>query len=69
MHVHRFWWAWILWFQRYRCFQKWPNFTFGPWTIVHGIQKLNELKLVQKLSGCQMHADQFWLAWPFRFWK
>ena len=27
-------------FRRYCYFQKWPNFPFGPWTTVHGQQKI-----------------------------
>ena len=39
-HVHHFWWAWLLWFRRYSYSQKWSNFPFGPWAIVHGHQKI-----------------------------
>ena len=28
MHAHQFWWAWSLWFWRYRYPQKRPNFPF-----------------------------------------
>ena len=34
IHVHRFWWMWSLWFQRYSYSQKRPNFPFWPWTIL-----------------------------------
>ena len=40
MHVHQFWWVWSLRFRRYCYSQKRPNFPFGPWTIVHGHQKI-----------------------------
>ena len=42
------------------CFQKWPNFPFGPWTMVHGGQKM---ELAQKIYACEMQANQFWEAW------
>ena len=29
---------------------KWPKFPFGPWTIVHGGQKI---ELVQKIHACR----------------
>ena len=41
------------------CFQKWPNFPFGPWTMVHGGQKM---ELAQKIYACEMQANQFWEA-------
>ena len=34
MHVHQFWWAWSLRFQRYHYSQKRPIFPFGAWTMV-----------------------------------
>ena len=41
-------------------FQIWPNFPFGPWTIVHGGQKI---ELAQNIhasrGGCETHANQF----------
>ena len=53
------------------CLQKRPKFPFGPWTIVHGGQKINCLKLAQKIHAsrgwCQMHAHKFWLAELLRF--
>ena len=29
-------------------FQKWPNFPFDPWTIVHGRQKIQLLRISSK---------------------
>ena len=40
MHVHQYWWAWPLRFRRYCYSQKWPNFPFRPWTVVHGRQQI-----------------------------
>ena len=46
------------------CFQKQPNFPFGA-------KKFDQLELAQKIhasrSGCVMHVQQFWLAWPLWF--
>ena len=28
------------------CLQKWPKFPFGPWTIVHGGQKIELAKKI-----------------------
>ena len=39
VHAHQFWWLGTLRFRRYCYFQKWPNFPFRPWTIVHGHHK------------------------------
>ena len=50
MHLHQFWWAWPLQFRRYYYFQKWPNFPFGPWAIVHGCQKIQSLRIGSKNS-------------------
>ena len=43
MHVHRFWWVWLLRFWRYCYFPKWPNFPFRPWTSKNSID-WNRLK-------------------------
>ena len=48
MHVHRFWWAWPLHFQRYCYFQKTAKFPFGAWTIVHGHQKILSIGIGSK---------------------
>ena len=70
-HAHQFWWAWLLRFRRYCYFQKWPNFPFDPWTIVHGHQKFNRSESAQKIHAnrcwCNIHAHQFWWAWPLWF--
>ena len=125
--VWQVWWAWPLWFQRFCYFSKWPKFFFGPWTIVHGGQKIElaqkihssreltwnackpilvgvaisgfgvmapfmlasktakifpsepwaivhggqKIELAQKIQAsrgwCEMHANQFWWAWPLQF--
>ena len=68
MHVHQFWWVWPLRFQRYRYPQKRPNSPFEQWTIVHGRQKIKSVqKIYASRAWCEMHANQFWWAWPFRF--
>ena len=33
-------------FAPYVCLQKWPKFPFGPWTIVHGGQKIELAKKI-----------------------
>ena len=47
--------------------QKW---LFGPWTIVHGIggQKIESAQKIHASRGwCELHANQFWWAWPLWF--
>ena len=50
------------------CLQKWPNFPFGPWIIVHGGQKIElaqkfmqvevDMKCMQtNLGGCSLFRD------------
>ena len=50
MHTHQFWWVWPFWFRRYCHLQKWPNFPFRPWTIVHGHQKIQSIGISSKKS-------------------
>ena len=38
------------WFRRYCHLQKWPNFPFRPWTIVHGHQKIQSIGISSKKS-------------------
>ena len=41
--------------------QKRPNFPFGPWTIVHGGQKIELAQNIHASRGdCETHANQFW---------
>ena len=59
MHIHQFWWVWSLWFRRYCYLQKRPNFPFRPWTIVHGHQKIQSIRIGSKNSckyGLMSHA-------------
>ena len=42
---------------------KWPNFPFGPWTIVHGGQKIELAQIIHaSRGGCESLANQFWWA-------
>ena len=50
MHAHQFWWVCPLWFRRYCYFQKRPIFPFRPWTIVHGHQKIQSIRISSKNS-------------------
>ena len=42
-------------------------------TLVHGVQKIDQIESAQKIHAsrgwCEMHAHQFWWAWPFGFWR
>ena len=75
MHVNQFWWAWLIWFWRFCSFSlpsKQPNFPFRPWTIiVHGSQKieLTQKTHASRVDMYEMHASQFWWAWPLQFWR
>ena len=52
------------------CLQKQPKFPFGPWTIVHGGQKIELPQKIHANRGwCEMHGNQFWWAQPFWFWR
>ena len=57
MHGNQFWWAWDLRFWRFFsffvCLQKWSNFPFGPWTIVHGGQKIESAQKIHAVSLMQ----------------
>ena len=70
MHASQFWWAWCLQFWRNFLPSEQPNFPLGPWTIVHGGQKM---KLAQKIyvsrSWPKMYANQIWWACPLPFWR
>ena len=45
-----------------------PKFPFGPWTIVHGGQKIELAQKIHASRGWpEMHANQFWWAWLLRF--
>ena len=65
MHVHQFWWAWPLWFRRYRYFQKRQ--------ISMVVKKFNQMESAQKTHAsrdwCIMHVHQFWWVRPLRFWR
>ena len=55
-------------FAPFVCLQKWPKFPFGPWTIVHGDQKIESAQNIHASRGrCEMHANQFWWAWALWF--
>ena len=46
---------WLL----FACLQKWPKFPFGPWTIVHGHQKIYSIGIGSKnlcKQGLMSHA-------------
>ena len=72
LHASQFWRVWPLWFLEilllFVCLQKQPKFPFGPWTMVHGNQKI---ELAQKINAsrgwCDMHVHWVWWAWPLRF--
>ena len=50
--------------------QKRPKFPFRPWAIVHGGQKIELAQKIHASRGWrEMHANQFWLAWPLQFWR
>ena len=52
----------------FRLPSKRPKFPFGPWTIVHGGQKIELAKKIHACRGwCEMHANHFWWAWLLRF--
>ena len=50
MHTHQFWWVWPLRLWQYCYFQKRLNFPFKPWTIVHGSQKIEWIRIGSKNS-------------------
>ena len=52
----------------FTCLQKQPNFPFGPWTIVHGGQKIESAQKIHTSRGWrEIHANQFLCVWPFQF--
>ena len=47
---------------------KMAKFPFGLWTIVHGGQRIESAQKIQvELGWCEIHANQFWWAWPLWF--
>ena len=51
-------------------FQIWPNFPFGPQTIIHGGKKIESAQKIHASRGQdKMHAHQIWWAWPLWFWR
>ena len=50
--------------------QIWPNFPFGPWTIVHGGQKIESAQKFMQVEGdMKCMQNQFWWTWPLWFWR
>ena len=72
LHTNQFWWAWPLQFWRFSLFfcvpSKLPNFPLRPQTIVQGGQKIESVQNNYASRGSSdMHANQFWWAWPLQF--
>ena len=64
VHVHQFWWACSLWFERYGYLSKTAKFPF--WGMDMVMEKFNRSESAQKIhasrSRCHVHAHQFWWA-------
>ena len=70
MNANQFWWVWPLWFRRFGSILFPSKFPFGPWTIVHGGQKIESTQKIHASRGwCEMHANPLWWVWPLWFWR
>ena len=72
IHAHWFWWAWPLLVSEILILSKTAKFPFrpmdySPWSSKNLINRNQLKKFMQVGDWCNIHAHQFWWAWPLRF--